>query len=221
MPIGWLYATYHLLRELHWYYVPLIDIRYPDWYKHTHMHTYPYHRSGNHCICNYPLEDEHGTKKLVVCRCFCFSNGVFSGSMLVFRGVYVLRSIRHVKPTFPSWPDLGLLLLAATNAVGAYFMHRALRWWIVSFLQVRTVSMCNQDTNDHQHEKTSGFAIFYVWRRPRIPDDCCQEEVWARMWKVPVRWAKKVLAATGSLVLFWNVNANNVATRRESRILRR
>ena len=34
---------------------------------------------------NYPYtpEIQHGTQKLVVCRCFSFSKGVFSGSMLV------------------------------------------------------------------------------------------------------------------------------------------
>ena len=35
----------------------------------------------------YPPINKHGTWKLVVCRCFSFSKGVFSGSMFVFKGV--------------------------------------------------------------------------------------------------------------------------------------
>ena len=38
----------------------------------------------------YPLENKHGTQKLVICRCFSFSRGPFSGSMFVFRGVLVV-----------------------------------------------------------------------------------------------------------------------------------
>ena len=33
----------------------------------------------------HPLKQTAGTQKLMVCRCFSFSKGVFSGSMFVFR----------------------------------------------------------------------------------------------------------------------------------------
>ncbi len=35
----------------------------------------------------HPLKQTAGTRKLVVCRCFSFFKGVFSGSMFVFGGV--------------------------------------------------------------------------------------------------------------------------------------
>ncbi len=61
------------------------------------------------CYVIYPRKLSAGTPKLVVCRCFSFSKGVFSGSMLVFGGYRFcigVFTIFHVIAYWESWQKL-------------------------------------------------------------------------------------------------------------------